>query len=414
MGSINIDNTGSGGAITLSSDGTSLLLGGSAVGGADLYLANASSATANTVTGANAIGIGSNNTASGESSLSFGVNATASQVGAFAVGRNTTASGADSFAFGASAVSSGSNTLAIGSNTDATGNSSVAIGNTAQSVGAYSVALGQSYASGTDSFAAAIATNGSSYGATGDYSIALGRNAKATSSDSLAFGRTTQATTAYATAIGYNCLASGNYSVALGYATTASGNNSIAAGASSTYNERANATGHGSVALGGAYANGVDSVAIGASAKSTQIGKISFSNDKFSAVGDSQGGQFILRCDTTDATATVLTTNNSSAGSTNQIVAASDTCITFDGTITAMQNGAQAYASWRIEGLLVNDGGTTTLANSATTVIDNQSDWVMALSADNTNNALAIACTGEASHNIRWVANIRTTEVTYA
>jgi hypothetical protein len=38
----------------------------------------------------------------------------------------------------------------------------------------------------------------------------------------------------------------------------------------------------------------------------------------------------------------------------------------------------------------------------------------MALSADNTNNALAITCTGEASHNIRWVANIRTTEVTYA
>ncbi len=142
--------------------------------------------------------------------------------------------------------------------------------------------------------------------------------------------------------------------------------------------------------------------------------EIAFSNDKFSANGDSQGGQFILRCDTTDVTATVLTTNNSTAGSTNQIVAASDTCITFDGTITAMQNGAQAYASWKIEGLLVNDGGTTTLANSATTVIQNLSSWGMALSADNTNNALAITCTGEASHNIRWVANIRTTEVTYA
>jgi hypothetical protein len=110
----------------------------------------------------------------------------------------------------------------------------------------------------------------------------------------------------------------------------------------------------------------------------------------------------------------VLTTNNSTAASTNQIVAASDTCITFDGTITAMQNGAQAYASWKIEGLLVNDGGTTTLANSATTVISNADGWGMALSADNTNNALAITCTGEASHNIRWVANIRTTEVTYA
>jgi hypothetical protein len=139
-----------------------------------------------------------------------------------------------------------------------------------------------------------------------------------------------------------------------------------------------------------------------------------FGSKGWFSAGSAQGGMYILYADTTDATAEALTTTNSTAGSTNQIVAANDTGITFDGTITAMQNGAQAYASWKIEGLLVNDGGTTTLANSATTVISNGSSWGMALSADNTNNALAITCTGEASHNIRWVANIRTTEVTYA
>ena len=79
-----------------------------------------------------------------------------------------------------------------------------------------------------------------------------------------------------------------------------------------------------------------------------------------------------------------------------------------------MQNGAQSYGSWEIKGLLVNDGGTTTLANSAITVIQNASSWGLALSADNTNNALKIQVTGEASHNIRWVANIQTAEVTYA
>ena len=51
MGAINLDNTGSGGAVTLTSDGTSLLLGGSAVGGAPaLYTANESSPTANKFT----------------------------------------------------------------------------------------------------------------------------------------------------------------------------------------------------------------------------------------------------------------------------------------------------------------------------------------------------------------------------
>jgi len=369
---------------------------------------------------AQAVAIGNNAYVQGTAAIGLGYYATIGSSGTRAVALgHSYANGNDSFAavidnntntYGAQ----GDHSIAMGYNCKTTAQGAVSIGFEGTATANYAVALGQSNASGQHGFAAGINAVGSSYGAIGSNSVALGRNAKATSADSLAFGRTTQATTSYATAIGYNCLASGTYGVALGYQAQATGNNSIAAGASSTYQERANATAHGAVALGGAYANGTDSVAIGASAKSTQIGKISFSNDNFSAVGDSQGGLFILRADTTDATATVLTTNNSTAAATNQIVAASDTCITFDGTITAMQNGAQAYASWRIEGLLVNDGGTTTLANSATTVIDNQSSWVMALSADNTNNALAITCTGEASHNIRWVANIRTTEVTYA
>ena len=79
-----------------------------------------------------------------------------------------------------------------------------------------------------------------------------------------------------------------------------------------------------------------------------------------------------------------------------------------------MQNGAQSYGSWEIKGLLVNDGGTTTVPNSAITVISNTSNWGLALSADNSNNALKVEVTGEASHNIRWVANVQTAEVTYS
>jgi hypothetical protein len=209
--------------------------------------------------------------------------------------------------------------------------------------------------------------------------------------------------------MGYHCKSTGANGVSLGQNNIVSGSNATAIGYFNT------ASGYYTTALG--YDNttsGAFGYAIGYQAVSSVRGKGAYASGRFAADGDAQGGKFILRADTTDATATVLTTDNSAAGSDDQIVAASDTCITFDGTITAMQNGAQAYASWRIEGLLVNDGGTTTLANSAITVIQNSSGWGMALSADNTNNALAITCTGEASHNIRWVANIRTTEVTYA
>lgn len=360
MGKVQIDHTGSGGGITLSSDGTSLLVGGSAVGGADLYAANDVSATAPTASGNNAVAIGDSATAAGVRSTAL----TYSHAG-----------GVDSFAAGIGSSSSGrgaqaGQAVAIGNNAYVQATEAIGLGYyaTIGSSGTRAVALGHSYANGNDSFAAVIDNNTSSYGATSNYAIALGQNAKAASTETIAMGVASQAT--------------------------------------------ANAA----VAIGGGYseATAQRGMALGSYAKAATIGKFAFSNQRFAAAGDSQGGLFILRADTTDATATVLTTNNSTAAATNQIVAASDTCITFDGTITAMQNGAQAYASFRIEGLLVNDGGTTTLANSATTVIDNQSSWVMALSADNTNNALAITCTGEASHNIRWVANIRTTEVTYA
>ena len=401
MGKVEIDHTGSGSGITLSSDGTSLLLDGTAIGGggggADLYAANESSPTAQpSATGANAIAIGDSATASGEDAVAIGDGAVAtgndsvalgasraSDIGAFAAGiyNNSTTYGARGrygVAIGrfATSTTSGWNTAALGPQSVGSGDRATALTN--------------SYASGTDSLAAAIANNTSSYGAVGANSVAIGQNARAAQSNAIALGGSSLANGVYSFA--FNGTTSGAYSVAFG--GTASG--SVA------------------VSLKGATASGDRSLAVGFRAVSSRFGQKAFANGRFAADGDAQGSMFILRAATTDATATVLTADQGSAASTNQIVAASDTCITFDGTITAMQNGAQAYASWRIEGLLVNDGGTTTLANSATTVIQNLSSWGMALSADNTNNALAITCTGEASHNIRWVANIRTTEVTYA
>jgi hypothetical protein len=377
-------------------------------GNLELYSENPSSPTAPSATGTNAVAIGSGASAATSQSYAIGFNAvTATNSGAMALG-NSYASGTDSFAAAitsnsASYGATGANSIAIGTYAKATSTSAVAIGRfPVATSGESATAIGKSYASGTDSFAAAISNNTSSYGAIGANSIAIGNQAKANGSNALAFG-------------GWQNLVTNSLAVALGgYDNHATGIAAVSIGG----NQGNRATGNASFCIGGYQsantASDDNSFAMGEGAKSAVKGKLAYAGGAFAAAGDAQGGQFILRADTTDATATVLTTNNSTAGSTNQIVAASDTCITFDGTITAMQNGAQAYASWRIEGLLVNDGGTTTLANSATTVISNLSSWGMALSADNTNNALAITCTGEASHNVRWVANIRTTEVTYA
>jgi len=428
MGKIELDHTGSGGGITLSSDGTDLLLDGTAVGGggADLYAANPSSATDPSATGANAIAIGSNAGSTGTNGIAIGTGADVlnSRTDGIAIGTNSGVNGNDSIAIGEDALTSSGATaaIAIGRASDARGAYSIAIGYTAdagssstrstsigylsKSSGDDAVALGYSYVDEAGGFAAVIGNNTTSYGAQGANGVAIGLQAKTLGAQGLALGAYSQAAQTEAVALGGG-YAQGVKSISIGSSSHAT----------STYGC---AIGYDTTAVGSALALGTQanaqqgySVAIHRG-KSEVQGKIAFSGTLFSTIGDAQGGSFVLVADTTDATATVLTTNNSTAASTNQIVAASDTCITFDGTITAMQNGAQAYASWKIEGLLVNDGGTTTLANSATTVIQNLSSWGMALSADNTNNALAITVTGEAAHNIRWVANIRTTEVTYA
>ena len=328
-------------------------------------------------------------TATGTNSISIGRLATASGTTSFAAGNGAEASGLQSVSIGYqhSSNPTGEGAANYGRNSNAAAPYSTAIGANSAAAGSnsFATALTKSYASGASSFAAAIDNNTSSYGASGANSIAMGSLAKAPSIYAVAIGAANNAAAGRSLSIG-----------GYGNVVGSSGSYSVICGG------RENQTANSYSFASGAYANAAIE------------GKLARASGRFATTGDAQGGQFILRADTTDATATVLTTNNSTAGSANQIVAANDTCITFDGTITAMQNGAQAYASWKIEGLLVNDGGTTTLANSATTVIQNSSNWGMALSADNTNNALAITCTGEAAHNIRWVANIRTTEVTYA
>ena len=387
--------------------GTALVTDGSgalsfAAVGAELYAANPVSATDPTATGTNAVAIGSGTVASGSKSISVGTGSLASGSGAVALGVDSATLGSTStysIAIGKNSNATGVAGISIGYLTDATAGYSVAIGYSSQATGSSSIALGEAYASATDAFAANITTNTSVYGARGTSSIAMGYHANATTNKSIAIGAETNST-------GFEG------SVSIGWQNTAtSGEAPSCLGGKSN-----NASGNFATVVGGrdSSAAGHYSFASGYQSKTARHGQKSHASGQFAAKGDAQGSQFILRADTTDATATVLTTDNTTPGTTDQIVAASDTCIMFSGTLVAMQNGAQDQGGWEIKGLLKNDGGTTTLVSSNIQTFADGNGWVVALTADNTNNALAITCTGEASHNIRWVANIHTSEVTYA
>jgi hypothetical protein len=249
------------------------------------------------------------------------------------------------------------------------------------------MALGGSYASGSNSFAAAVANNTSTYGAQGANSIAMGDRAKATGARGLAVGQLSTA--------------SGTDSIVLG------GGSSVSSGS------------QGSCAIG--YANSATqtySVAIGAYAQSNIIGKIAFSSGAIASLGDSQTGLYVLKCATTNATPTVLTTNNSAAAADNQVILPNNSAYAFTGTVVARRqaSGGTDSAAWKVEGLIRREANaaSTVLVASTVTAIDNTPGWTLALSGNTTNGGLAITATGAAATNIRWVATISTSEVTYA
>lgn len=260
------------------------------------------------------------------------------------------------------ATASGSYSTAIGFEVTASASNSFAAGINSGASGSQAVtgsgamALGGSRASGADSFAAAVANNTSSYGAQAANSIAIGQLARASGSNSAALGA--------------ESIASGSYSTVI---------------------------------------NGVGATDGGIWGKHV-IGS------GFSAAG--QTGTTQLRILTTDATATVLRTNGSTPGSGNQVALNAYTAFAFTGTVVARQQGSGGTqsAAWNIEGLIRKEASniTTTLVASTVTVISNAPGWTLALSADTTNGALTVTATGALATNIKWLATVQTTEITYA
>ena len=459
MGKIEIDHTGANAGITLSSDGTSLLLDGTAIGGgggASALTIDTKSAAYTVVSGdlGKIINFSSGSSADAtlpdittvSSGFHFSIWNTAGtgvsisvkpaagqQIGSssgngftnvapfilawgaginlvsdgtywhisdakiygnykntLAIGSGAKATNNYALAIGAASYADGVYAIAIGSSTaatTATGSNSVAIGNSAWAVtGDGAMALGNSRASGVSSFAAAIANNTASYGATGANSVAMGDRAKATATHATAIGTSVTASQVDgAVAMGSSSTASGLGAFATGYLNIASGNYSQAIG----------------------FAANTQSI----------YGKFAKSSGFFSNYADMQTGMLVVVAATTDDTPKALTSNKAVAGTTNQVILPNNCAYAFHGTIVARQQASAgtACAAWKIEGLIRREGsaGTTVLVNSATTVLDNTPAWGMTLSADTTNGGLAITVTGAAATNIRWVATINTSEVTY-
>jgi hypothetical protein len=292
-----------------------------------------------------------------------------------AMGNGSTASGGASIAYGYSSVAGSNNSVAFGINSGSQGS--------VTATGAGAMALGGSYASGADSFAAAIANNTSSYGAKGANSVAIGDSALASAAHSIAIN-------------GYST-ASGIYSVAIS-SSTASGLRSFAVGSS-------------------CVAAGTDSIALGNAAKSSQIGKYSFASNIFSAGGDAQAGKIVLRAETTTTTAVALTSDGGAASTNNQLILPNNSAHTFSILVVARRDGySNSSAGYKFEGIIerLGSAASTTLVAVSKTVLgegSNATTWDVNVAADTTNGGLSVTATGAAASTIRWVAVVDTSEV---
>lgn len=153
-------------------------------------------------------------------------------------------------------------------------------------------------------------------------------------------------------------------------------------------------------------------VAIGDGAIAQSFARFAWAGEKLATVGDNQYTRQQAYIQTTDATPTELRVDNAA---TERITIPTDKLCGFVVRVSAREDATNDVRVDLFEGAIKNAAGTTSIVGSVTqTVFAEEAGttaWVIALSADDSNDALAITVTGEAAHTINWVATVTFTEV---
>lgn len=238
----------------------------------------------------------------------------------------------------------------------------------------------------------------------------------------------------YATAIGHICTASGAYAVSIGFScsaiaagiaignsTTVSSNGYIAIGTSCL------ATNYGMLAVGmGCTASNIHAVAIGRANTASEWNTValgwesvadrhsmqSYASGKFAVAGDNQSVRFLLRNKTTNTTPTTLFADGSAA----RITIPSGKILFADVLISGIKSDGSAAVCYKRKVAIKNVGGTTALVGTVETIgtdIEDSAGCDVAITADNTNDALQINVTGITSETWRWVAVVEGLEIAY-
>lgn len=219
---------------------------------------------------------------------------------------------------------------------------------------------------------------------------------------------------------GYDCFIGG------GASNTASDTACVVAGgqsnqASSPYTAVGGGAGNACWGMSSVISGGQDnttsaylcSITGGCRAVADRRGMQAYAVGRFAENGDAQRVDFVLRAVTTDATATPLTIDwNGSGGVFLTIPSGKALFATVN--VAGIIDGGSKAAHYCRKVAIKNIGGTTSLIGTVSTLgtdVESESDYDVAITADNTNDALQINVTGRANETIRWVAHVEGVEI---
>jgi hypothetical protein len=294
----------------------------------------------------------------------FNYNGGASGLASVAIGYQNQVTGNYGTSIGTGGIASGVGSLWLGGNLGgvgvASGDNSVAIQGQSRATNSYSFAIQNGNATGVNAFA-------------GNFSTASGTNSMA------------MAGAQYGVAI-----ASGTNSVAIGELSKATGNRSMAILTNADTFSHVSRLSYGSQITTGA----------GSPVSNVQ--------------GTVQGSTLSVGIDTSNNTPYTL---GNYGGTAIPLILQNNNSIRFKGTIIARQSGSTNTSAWDIDGFIQRGttAATTTLLISNINVVQNTPSWTTpALTANTVTGGLDIKVTGVVATSIRWTCILTTAEVIYA
>lgn len=175
-----------------------------------------------------------------------------------------------------------------------------------------------------------------------------------------------------------------------------------------------NNTGQNGVTFAGAWVSAATAFAQGYYARSDRYGMKSWANGNFSGAnfGEAQKAVFVARRRTTDATPTVLMLD----GSSTRLTINDGEILGFVVNLVGSKSDGTAIAHYLRRGVIKRIGTTTSLVGSIQTIgtdIEDNAATDVAITADDTNEALQIAVTGIAGETWRWVAVVEAVDLAF-